>query len=430
MKRKPKKYLTREQILRVKDRPVRIRSHRYGQIRLKHLAVLDLDFVGKLAKKRLSARDFCTHLINHQIVSPDITLDEITAWPDRLLARAVTAWIQSEINSDFKAEQNASAFGLVEGEIQSFIKEQLKQLQDFAAPARQLMKNFLSHITFPDVSDLTNNIVGASMTPVFEQLSTATAQLSKVGEILGGNIARMAAVRAPTFDFGKLVQSLPRLSELLENAERVEEAKKALETEGFSFTGHVWADVFYQSLPEYGPRIQAAAVTNKLLAVTRSNTFESSLASSLRQSTIAGKRSEVVFAALKAHGNRDYILSIPVLLSQVEGLFTDALILNDMAIKSGGNIYARESDGTIKKERGQKVRLTGLHGKVQHSRYRGEEVMRTICGTLLNGIVGTRNAILHGSSTKYGKAKLSVQLTLLIYVLVKELAAFETGGKP
>ncbi len=39
-----------------------------------------------------------------------------------------------------------------------------------------------------------------------------------------------------------------------------------------------------------------------------------------------------------------------------------------------------------------------------------------------------RHAIIHGRSTSYGKAKLSIQVLLIVFILANEVRAFEESG--
>ena len=122
------------------------------------------------------------------------------------------------------------------------------------------------------------------------------------------------------------------------------------------------------------------------------------------------------------------MLSVPALFSQVEGLFTDSMIMNGLAEIQNGRVYALDSAGNPKLDRrGRRVRLTGLSGKTQHSPYQNHAVLNDVVGSLVQALIGKRNGVLHGSDTAYGRAKLSTQLVLLAFVLAMEILTFEEG---
>ena len=88
---------------------------------------------------------------------------------------------------------------------------------------------------------------------------------------------------------------------------------------------------------------------------------------------------------------------------------------------------AKGPDGNVKfNKKGEPVQLHGLGQKVQSSRFREDEILYDLVGFFADRLVAERNDIMHGDNLDYGRAKLSVQLMLNIYVLAAEFAEFES----
>src|SRR5690606_8578329 len=119
-------------------------------------------------------------------------------------------------------------------------------------------------------------------------------------------------------------------------------------------------------------------------------------------------------------------VAIPTLLAQVEGMFTDALILKQLVVRVNGKLCARDSSGNPKLDKnGKPVQLHGLGQKVNNSDLRNEYLLEGLADFFTAYLVSERNEIMHGSSISYNRAKLSIQLVLNVYLLAAEFADFE-----
>ena len=174
--------------------------------------------------------------------------------------------------------------------------------------------------------------------------------------------------------------------------------------------------------------MQEAHVTNRVLLLTRSDGFGKQLRERLLASSVLRRRWPIVDEALRAHKQRNYVLSIPPLLAQVEGIIADALILKNLVKPKGKKLLARQADGSLKRGKdGDAVELRGIGSLVTHSDFQSDLALKDTASFLTTQLVGNRNAILHGRDTSYGRAKLSAQILLVLLVLVSEVDAFEHG---
>ena len=171
--------------------------------------------------------------------------------------------------------------------------------------------------------------------------------------------------------------------------------------------------------------VRSALITNKLLQITKSSLFYDDLNKEFNSCQIIKKRWKIVELALEAHKSRKYFLSIPALLTQVEGILSDIIILRGEAKSIKGKLYARNNDGNIKTDRkGNPVLLIGLQKKIQHSRFKNNVILQNISILMADRLITDRNKILHGQSLTPIKPKLSIQCLLLLLVLSKEINAF------
>jgi hypothetical protein len=240
-------------------------------------------------------------------------------------------------------------------------------------------------------------------------------------------ISRSLSVAIPTYD---LVRELPSAQEIVKAWERhklaVAKGEKALDEEGFSFARSLVGVDLAVRLAQVPNQVRGAQTTNRLLAFTKSEPFRLALEDRVTCSEVAKRRWHIIEKALGAHSSRTYVLSVPALFAQVEGLFTDSMIMNGLAEIRNSRLYALDSAGIPKLDKnGNRVRLTGLGSKTQHSPYQNHPILSEIVGALVQSLTGKRNSVLHGSETSYGKAKLSTQLMLLVFILATEILAFE-----
>jgi hypothetical protein len=103
--------------------------------------------------------------------------------------------------------------------------------------------------------------------------------------------------------------------------------------------------------PLAGNLFYAVLVTLALLTLTRSEEFAAELKERVLGSSVLEHRWEIVEQALDARRRREYLLSIPPLLAQIEGVIADALVLKNLAVPVGHKLYARGADGELRREK-------------------------------------------------------------------------------
>src|SRR5690606_17109414 len=190
---------------------------------------------------------------------------------------------------------------------------------------------------------------------------------------------------------------------------------------GYRFLLHYWtlADINeFVGIDRVDTKIRNAIVTRKLLHFTRQADFAEMLRECFETSTVLRRRWKIIEQALVAHKNRNYVLSIPTLLAQVEGIFTDALVLKGTAVRVNGRLCEKDTTGKPKLDKhNNPIPIHDLKQKVLKSNLQNEKILQALGQFYTSYLVDERNAILHGSHLTYGTAKLSVQLLLNIYLL-------------
>lgn len=314
---------------------------------------------------------------------------------------------------NFNLSDIAPSINIDHSAVQASIRSLMESLQ---IEASSLLQDTMQSV----VQSITETVLGSFRESVNLALQSLQVSISQ-------NIQAIITDTIPKLDFGSLFSALPDLTELIQEWERLE---NELEQTGYGFTLHlnVWTLGSLRDSVAIDPKVRHAALTNRLLAVTRGQKFEEAMKQTFKESSVLKRRLLIVEKALSAHRNRDYILSIPVLLAQLEGVVTDILILKRTIIPKGKKLYIRGSDGRIKLDSKNKpIQVHGVGQIVQHANVKEQEVLNAVVTMLTNQLVGDRNAILHGRRTSYDTAKLSTQVLLLISVIANEIAALEQG---
>lgn len=219
----------------------------------------------------------------------------------------------------------------------------------------------------------------------------------------------------------------PKLIEFQDNwGDDIDQGGKILERCGYRHTGNILKKEGFRIFANLGPEMLDATVTNMWLKMTRQDWFKNELQERFQKSTLLQLRWKIVETSWEAHRDSDYLLSVPVLFTQIEGILGDALILNNKAKNKKGRLYVLDSNGLIKKENGKQKELIGISAIIDQPYFKDNPRLEEIIKFLREDkIVDERNAILHGRKTSYGSAKLSTQSLLLIYVLIRDAAEFE-----
>jgi len=222
----------------------------------------------------------------------------------------------------------------------------------------------------------------------------------------------------------------PLITQLQEAAEKEAKGEKVLDDSGYSFLTATAVLSAFAEFARIDPCAITATVTNTLLRDLRSEDFRMELSNNMLASTMLKRRWPIVEKAILAHDRREYILSIPAMLAQVEGAIADALIVAGQVTKKktpkGEKLYKSNGRGNLLLDKnGNPMELKGLDPLVKHSNWHNHDILYGIAGLATQSLAGKRNGILHGRDVSYGQAKLSVILLLVIDIVASEFASFE-----
>lgn len=165
-----------------------------------------------------------------------------------------------------------------------------------------------------------------------------------------------------------------------------------------------------------------AAFTKRLLTYTNTELFWNELTAKLQRAGFTTGRIKLVKDAYNAHLRKQYNLSVPVLLAQMEHIFTKLLIADGRLKKVGNKIIVIENGRPKLDKKNKPIEAMTLRPKADVAKFQGSSLKKAV-DHLLDELVTDRNEILHGRKIVYGKAKLSVQLLLLIQIFAEEVGA-------
>ena len=167
-------------------------------------------------------------------------------------------------------------------------------------------------------------------------------------------------------------------------------------------------------------------VTKKLSVATRTDDFGDELRDRFEESVVMSRRWPAVEAAFEAHQRREYLLSIPAMLPQVEGAIVDAMALKDLTVRKNGKLYLRDEDGGLKLNKKDKpLPAITLTSAIQHARLEEHTTLEGTSSFVADSLIQKRNDVLHGRDYRYGKAKLSVQSLLVLTILAEAVSKIE-----
>jgi len=139
------------------------------------------------------------------------------------------------------------------------------------------------------------------------------------------------------------------------------------------------------------------------------------------KSPLLQARSHILTAAVQAHLRGEYILAIPVMLSQIEGVVVSGLGISGQvnSKKFKSHIESLLHEGMIIKNKNETIRQFVI-GKLMAPFLHGEPVRAS----------PSRHAILHGADLNYGTEPNSLKV-ILFMENIRQLFRFETinGGR-
>jgi len=354
----------------------------------------------------LSPREFAAKLLSDLIYAPSFKLDEIQSWDDKSIEKALRAGLEREDSNKWILPEDMEFFEAVQHAYEGFLVDYIQKMQKVMEPVFDNIRNSVHLMAETVVGNLQANL---------------------------NRIIKSIRIEVPKIQLGKFFENLPDFTEIAEQLETYGKATKAayvLDENGYRFLLHYWtlAEVSeFAGIDQVDTKIRSAVVTNKLLHMTQQAELTQNLREYFQNSSVLSRRWKIIEQALIAHKNRNYVLSIPTLLAQVEGIFTDALALKGIAVRIDGRLCEKDITGKPKLDKhGKPIPIHDLKQKVLKSNLQNEKILQALGQFYTSYLVDERNAILHGSQLAYGTAKLSVQLLLNIYLLAIEFVIFES----
>jgi hypothetical protein len=465
---------------------IEVESKQQGVIQLRRLQRKDLRFLRELRDSELSSRELVVRFIHNQLYHSDTTQEMVQQWPDTLLEQIVITWV-GEQGEGWRLAQEDSVFDAFESAFRNYLKDYLRAMKE----ARQLiplsgftgldfrpmflgtnhlsgMSSALGGISIGSNSSLAavgltrsveaaQKMIAQSIEPALStiKLHNQTAKhivkaselaVSSIQRSLDGSLAALTKyVSGLTLDLNKTLQamiqtkvinvfdSLPNFAESYEKFREGYQGGLALEQTGYGFVFPLWsfpeARRFYKAA-QVNPKVRHAAITNRVLSLTRNAEFEGDLRYRFEHSSLLKSRWEIVQAGLRSHCRRDYLTSIPTLLPQIEGILADMLVAKSTIVRRKQKLYATDANGKLKRGKdGKNVEIHGLGQLVQNSRLQNGELLKGVANYIADRLAPERHPILHGRNVKYGSPKRSAQLLLVLWILAVELSDFE-GEQP
>lgn len=455
--------------MRFKDRSSIITVSLEPDIELlyRFMTVGDEQFVASLTEGDLSPRDLAERLLGNQELddSPTKSAD----LNDTRLAEAAYSWAFQD--QDFREQWTPDASSLEEFRVlvvahvqswkdwqQQFAKRYFPDLRD--ARAQLIHQSIIPMASSMfEAADAVIRRLQANWRPIQDAVVRTQKQLelmSKIGmpkiqsaleafetqsKLIRAALApavhnfdKFSAYMKTAYEARGVITGLPSASSIIsawEHAQRrIREGEEFLGEQDFHFAISFASPSLLSDLAHAPDHMKGLQSTNEFLRITRSDDFNTLLGERVDESKVVKKRRAIIEAAYAAHRERNYVLSIPALFAQVEGLFTDGMILNGLAMIHESKLVALELDGSLKlNKRGNPCKLIGLGSKVQHSPFQDHDTLREVSSAFTEFLTSQRNDVLHGKSISYGKAKLSTQLVLLVFILTSEILAFEQARK-
>jgi len=388
-------------------------------------------YLSELQESDADPREFTAQAVSRFVYLPDLDLEEIRLWDDDLLTNVATAWANQKERHEWPLPDNLPPFNAFKNGYVAYSNSIYRDMREAIAQAYAPVFKGVAETVGKQFADAVRQQLADFNRQVFQSIQSSVNLLAE--SVLGSlreNLANIVQSFKLEVQVGRFFENLPDFSELLKQYEKIDKAATALDEGGYRFMRYQWSlneIAQFVGIDQIDPRVRNAAITNRLLSLTRSDEFVVEMERCFYDSSVLQPRWSIIEQALIAHQSRSYALSIPTLLAQVEGIFTDALILKNMAVRMNGKLCAKDQHGKLKLGKdGKPVQSRGLGQKVQNSKFRNDDILRDLVEFFADSLVSERNNILHGNHLTYDKAKLSVQLVLSVYFLAAEFAEFES----
>lgn len=410
------------------------------QLTVRVLTVGDNEEIDSWVFQDITARELALRILRRQIIDapPGFQLDAAT---DAALAQLVAQWMHASLAQEWP---DASVTNL------SVLKRRLREhYQRERDKWRAIAERMIGADVFRNVADVQRSIAQtlAPLSANFAAIHSALAPINQMAPLIAQFESVSAAFQPMaafadqlTRSFATTQMQLPNLTalsstfshgvigagqELLTRFYAIrEEAAIRLEEHHMRFAAGILPISVSLRLTQVKDPSRAHSVLASLGLWLRSSEFYDDLMESMQGFGRSRQRIAIVRDALKAHSERRYSLSVPVFISQAEGMLTDFLVQSRLVRRAGARVYAVDpGSGAIKLDRnGDKVQLLGWDRKLQSARTTANAVMDDLATDLVGFFIPQRNAILHGHALRYAEHKQSAYALLVGAVTARALA--------
>jgi hypothetical protein len=219
----------------------------------------------------------------------------------------------------------------------------------------------------------------------------------------------------PPFGLFDQLPNIGLMQHAFERFAKVRATTQALEEVDFDFVLHLLDEEFFDWLMEHVPEHGVAFVAEEVQRPTEDASFEDALGSHIEGSQILKPRWPVIQAAVAAHRAGQYVLAIPVLLAQLEGIVGDALIVNQLVYSMGNKLFLKNNNCEVK----------GLQGLIDYAKWKDDRYLDRFADTITSKIAKERNGILHGRVIDYATRERSARVLFLILTIAAEFVMVE-----
>ena len=171
----------------------------------------------------------------------------------------------------------------------------------------------------------------------------------------------------------------------------------------------------FADISRMNSEVKEEHLVDVLLGIIQKQDFICGLKDLICKSPIHENRWKIIDEAFQLHTNKNYLMSIPPLLAQVEGMFRDNLESYGLVDIKERVVYEKSNNGE-----GEEIKGIGDLGKQARKRKSDlpdEKSMKPFADYALFVLAPERNDILHGRVTDYGIPGLSARLIFSIYGL-------------
>ena len=413
---------------------IEITTNSHEKYELRSLLVDDMIRLLSLKSKDLSSRELTVRVLHRQLITPPLELDALSALPDSELCQIAAEWAKSQFHVQINTFGDTPAFDVFKEAYLVCVANFERSIAEIITAVKSIVTPLAAKIDFTPLTTLSTtlaqsmNVFGSAVRSAMSDFVNALKPLVKSYFDFANTITQQVVLFTndhPDFNFPSLIQNLPNFLELQVQIAKYENAADIIQNEGFSFVIELldkWELVELGS-NRIDPVARNAAITNSLLSRTRRVEFRLQMEKTFQSTRLLARRYAVVSAALDAHMNRNYALSIPIFLAQVEGVLADLMIIRASVIRKGNKLYVVDpASGQImqlpdRKGRLRDVEVHGLAELVNTSKLKNDENLKLTASHLTERFAPQRNSILHGSDTNYAKARLSTEALLILSLL-------------